>query len=49
MVGLFVLLLLAAIAGSRMMGELRVAGSRNGPTVRINIGDLIQEGRKLCG
>ncbi len=34
---------------SRMMGELRAAGAKNGPMLRINIGDLIQEGRKLCG
>jgi len=33
----------------QMMRELRAAGAKGGPTLRINIGDLIQEGRKLCG
>lgn len=32
----------------KMMGELKAAGAGGGPTLRVNIGDLIQEGRKLC-
>lgn len=32
----------------KMMRELRAAGAGSGPQVKINIGDLIDEGRKLC-
>ena len=35
-------------ADQKMMGELKAAGAGRGPTLRINIGDLIEEGRKLC-
>lgn len=28
--------------------ELRAAGANGGPALRVNIGDLIQEGRRLC-
>jgi len=36
------------LADQKMMRELKAAGASGGPTLRVNIGDLIQEGLKLC-
>lgn len=32
----------------KMMGELRAAGVKGGPELKVNIGDMIAEGQKLC-
>ena len=36
------------LANQKMMAELKAAGASAGSTIRIDIGDLIQEGLKLC-
>ena len=36
------------LTDQKMMNELKAAGASGGPTLRVNIGDLIQEGLKLC-
>ena len=33
---------------SKLMGEIRAAGLPEGPTIRVNIGDLINEASKAC-
>ena len=36
------------LVDKKMMSELEAAGISDGPTLRVNIGDLIQEGLKSC-
>lgn len=33
---------------AKLMGEIRAAGLPEGPTIRVNIGDLINEASKVC-
>jgi hypothetical protein len=33
---------------SKMMAELRAAGVNDGPILRVNIGDMIDEASKVC-
>jgi len=36
------------VENAKLMGEIRAAGLPKGPTIRVNIGDLINEASKVC-